>query len=594
MDYKNLFLVALLGLLSGSVFGQEQGSQSCESLFSAASIKTISQSKSPRTRITDTELLEHLSIKIDEVPEFSYIRSLAEDLGIRVWLFGGTASSFLHYVKWDLATSEGLIDFQKDRFNYDFTNIFRSTQDIDVVVDASPQVASEFQRVIVRRFPHFLGYKENHWEVRTLRQRIGSPGFFGYKEALLDDADFFNQNTDSNSIGMVEITRSNGEPIVRDLRNWDKKKSLFLHDALRNQISFLRSDRHFETSRAKNNENPEILSVLRILVKAFQYDLKIPQSDFEQIRFISEQFDPSRIRNGTASRRIEDTARKLIMHAVDIERAMNVLDELGLRQKLISMSHPEYRESAGWWLMREPLRSKPVGAQGIGKTARELGIEIVAHETHSFSAMESITRSHLGEPNVFISRSFVPDESASFGNGFYTVVGRVSFRGTGITIRFEVNPAAREGEDFLIVGPMVIFINKKALRVIPESLSYGWDEILQLGEMNEHLQVHYSDTGLLEKQRRRFTTARIMNDLHELLISQDSQDFERLLRILKVLQSPKISQLVSDEVRRVVIQNFYLEILSMADSKEPQDLDRFLRMKDTMKVALEALQLIQS
>lgn len=154
-------------------------------------------------------------------------------MGIRVWLFGGTAASFLHYAKWDLASQRGLLQLQRNRFDYEFSHIFRSSQDIDLVVDARPEVASQFQNLITEKFPHFLGNKISKWEVRTLRHPIGSPGTPGYKEALLNDEDFEFQTTDSNSIGMIEITHSTQEPIIRDLKNWDEEKSIFLEDALK-------------------------------------------------------------------------------------------------------------------------------------------------------------------------------------------------------------------------------------------------------------------------------------------------------------------------------------------------------------------------
>jgi len=76
---------------------------------------------------------------------------------------------------------------------------------------------------------------------------------------------------------MIEVTESSGEPLIRDLKNWGQPSSIFLQDALQNRIRFLRSNRHFETSWAKAGENLEILSVLRLLVKAFQYNLNTIQ-----------------------------------------------------------------------------------------------------------------------------------------------------------------------------------------------------------------------------------------------------------------------------------------------------------------------------
>ncbi len=446
----------------------------CESIFSGsvsssrATLRARSLELAEKTAsgVSAKDLSRDASLKIEKIPEFEFIREQAEKQGLRVWLFGGTASSYLHYVKWNIQREKGLLNLQADRFDFDYTNIFRSTQDLDIVIDASESKAREFQDLIAEKFPHFLGAKAK-WEVRTLKTRMGSPGSPGFKEALLGDQDFSNQNTDSNSLGMVEITRSK-EPTIRDLKTWNEPNSQFLSDTLNNEISFFRSDKHFSTARASSGQNPEILSVIRLLAKAFQYELKFSEQDYKELKKVVDEFNPSKINNSEALRRIQDTAKKLVMHATNIEYSINKLDKLGLRKKLISMGDINQLDSASWWLNKEPLRSFPVG-QGKGKTAAEIAKEqkqsqlVVAHETNNFLAYESITRSPSGEPNVLISRQNASGEVAAYGDGFYTQIGKLGARGTGLTIRFTVDPNAREGSDFTRSGNYLVFKNKKAL-----------------------------------------------------------------------------------------------------------------------------------
>ena len=136
------------------------------------------------------------------------------------------------------------------------------------------------------------------------------------------------------------------------------------------------------------------------------------------------------------------------MNAIDIEQAVNLIDEVGLREKLISISDRTKEDSMAWWLSKEPLRTKQVGA-GAGSRAIEIlphnkeGEIIVAHETNSFSAFESITKSHKGYANVLISRQKNIGETAIYGDGHYVRLGRVGARGTGLTIRYLLNPNAR-------------------------------------------------------------------------------------------------------------------------------------------------------
>ncbi len=529
-------------------------------------------------KITANELSEQAAHRLSTIPEFEFIRKEAEKRGLRVWLFGGTASSYLHYVKWNLAREKSLNNLQADRFDFDYTNIFRSTQDLDIVVDGAPEQAFAFQNIISGKYPNFLGAKAAKWEVRSLRARMGRPGERGYKEALLDDEDFSHQNSDSNSLGMVEVTRSQ-EPVVRDLRHWDSIDSPFLHDVLNDQISFFRSAKHFETSRAKQGENPEILGLIRFLVKAFQYELNFTTDEkkLKELKSIAEEFNPQQLRNSVARYRMEETLKKLIMHSTNIEYAMNTLDELGLRRKFIDMGDKNMEGSASWWLNKEPLRSKPVG-RSSGPTAEQLGLTVVSHATKSFLAYESIVRAHSGKPNVLISRWGFEGEKALRGDGFYTRIGKngAEERETGLTIRFTVDPKARagaasQGADFTVDEDYVIFHNKNALVVIPESLNFSLDDLLKMAESDKAFEVDKSDLALLEALKRKLNAAKISEELEALLNSKSEKDHEHLIELLITFQNSVVQELISSKTLSTVAENIYDKVKAFSNSKQESE-----------------------
>jgi len=442
------------------------------------------------------------------VAEFAFVRKEAQKLGLRAWLFGGTAAGFAHYVNWDLKRKSGDPRYQADRFDYDFTNIYRSTQDLDIVVDGPPEKARQLKAIISSRFPHFLGSKEDKWEIRLLRQASGEG--FGEKDALLDNPDYLNQHTDSNSTGMVELTDPPaGEPVTRDLRDWKSKRPIFFEDVRLGKLHYYFSDKHHQTKRFKGGFNPPIFSAIRYLTKAFQYDLEITPEDMKKIREIAEDFHP--IKNGLSpevQRWIEKNAKKLIQNAVNIEYAVKTLDQLGLRRKLAKVNNdPDTYDSLAWWMDKQPLETFPLG-QGpgkgaVGRTARELGIKIVAHETRTFLSYESITRAHTGDPNVLISReNHGRGEAAVYGDGFYTRIGKIGAAGTGLTIRFQLHPDAREGRDFTLHGDFVLVKNKAALKVIQESLNLTplqYFQFIDSGNSFDH-----SDRGIFEKLKRSY------------------------------------------------------------------------------------------
>ncbi len=454
--------------------------------------------------------LEHgIADRLKRVEEFRFIEQEAANLGVRAWLFGGTAAGYAHYVKWDLQREKGDPRFQPDRFDYDYTNIYRSTQDLDIVIDGNARQAQALQRALTEKYPHLQGSK-TAWEVRLLTQDMED------KQAILNNPDFMNQHTDSNSTGMIEITAPKpGERVVRDVRDWNSKEPYFLKDVYDGALHYYFSPNHGTTKFAREGKNPPILSAIRYLTKAFQYELTLKPDDLAKIKQVINEFDPKRdTQNSYVAYWIEKNGKKLIQNAVSIEYARDTLERLGLRKKLAEIKgDANTTDSLAWWMNKEPLRSKKIG-EGTGKTAQELGLDIVAHETNNFLAYESITRAHTGDPNVLISRNGAADERAVFGDGFYvapggTGMGRSTHGPSGITIRFHLDPNARENTDFIsVVFPgmtkvnQLVIKNKAALRVIPESLNIGPVQYFQMLAASG-LGLNHNDQGILEKLKRR-------------------------------------------------------------------------------------------
>lgn len=490
------------------------------------------------------ELANQITQRRARVPEFQFIANLAKQRGLRAWLFGGTAASYCHYVKWDLLREYGDRRFQPERFDYDYTNIYRSTQDLDIVIDGSDEQARNFESELKAQFPYFSGENSTPWEVRSLKESSQDKG------GILDDFGFMNQNTDSNSTGMVELTDPpRGEAVIRDLRDWkNQKKPQFLEDLSRGTLTYYESPRHLETPRAQAGKNPPIFGVIRALTKAFQFDLKINPSDFQIFKQTINSFDPLiDLKDPYAANWIEKNGKKLFQNAVNLEYAWNTLESLGLRRKLINIRfNPKTAESLSWWLNKEPLRSQPIG-QGEGQTAESLGLKNVAHETSHFLAYESITRSHSGTPNVFVSRINVASETAMYGEGFYTAVGKQGAAHTGITVRFEVDPRAREGSDFIRgynetmkpdrvhEGDFIIWKNKNALRVIPESIHLTPLEYFQ--QLEKGTQFQRKDRAILWKFRRK---------LQQKIVSGQIS-FEESERIRKIVETHLLNDRISHQ-----------------------------------------------
>jgi hypothetical protein len=490
------------------------------SLAVAAPSKSATDAQAVKT-LTLSELEHGVADRLKRVDEFRFIEQEAAKLGVHAWLFGGTAAGYAHYVKWDMQRERGDKRFQPDRFDYDYSNIYRSTQDLDIVIDGDAEQAQKLQNALQAKYPHLQGSK-TAWEVRLLTQDMGD------KQAILNNPDFMNQHTDSNSTGLIEITKpKEGESVVRDVMDWNSKEPYFLKDVQDGMLHYYFSPSHGSTKFAKDGRNPPILSAIRYLTKAFQYELEIRPEDLARLRKVIEEFDPKLdTQNAYVSNWIEKNGKKLIQNAVNIEYAKNTLNQLGLREKLQAIKgNVRTADSLAWWMNKEPLRSHPVG-QGSGKTAKELGLDIVAHETNNFLAYESITRAHTGDPNVFISRKDAVGEAAAQGDGFYTKTGKEGARGTGLTIRFHLDPNARAEKDFQYLPEFnfVIIKNKAAVKVIPESLNVGMVEYFQ-ALAGDGIEFDHSDFGIFEKLKRR-----IDNKRHAPLSDQQAIEIHNIVR----------------------------------------------------------------
>ena len=62
--------------------------------------------------LTQKNLKNEIANRLMKVPEFLFIKEKAEALGIKAYLFGGTAAAYAHYVYWDLLREKGDTSFQ--------------------------------------------------------------------------------------------------------------------------------------------------------------------------------------------------------------------------------------------------------------------------------------------------------------------------------------------------------------------------------------------------------------------------------------------------------------------------------------------------
>jgi len=527
--------------------------------------------------------------RIDRVEEFRIIKEKAEELGIRIWLFGGTAAGYAHYVRDDLEREAGDDSYQADRFGYDYVDIFRSTQDADMVVDGDPAKVAELEKLLRERISHFQGSKGTKWELRFLNEPKGTKGEPGYKAPLLDDFDMLNQHTDSHSTGLIEITDPpKGEEVIRDIRDWSAESALetqFFQDLVNRDLHFYFAPNHKETSFYQAGNNPEIISACRFLTKAFQYGLAISGEDRGRIQKIIADFDPVRdLKTDYVKGRLDEVGKRMVMHAVDMEYAIDTLDELGLRKKLRGLETTNKDQKMGvqdlnWWMSKEPLRGFEVG-MGRGKTiaqiSQERGIPIeefvVSHETNSFLSWESLTRSTSGKPNVLISRSGGGKfgENSIVGDGHYTKIGLRGARGTGLTIRYVPDSNARKGSDFILSENEIVWTNRNAIQTVFEDLEFDLRSyFLFLMDGNK---IDSSNKAVLMKLKRKLY--REFGKISDKALQKSilSDVFEKASE-MESIPEVFLDEVLSEELG-VFDEEFLLDILLKVHCKTPTEIEK--------------------
>ena len=544
-------------------------------------------------QIAQEDFQRHLQETADKVEEFKFLAKTAQKHGLKLWLFGGSASSLAHYVKENMLLEEGSDEYYSESFaetsdgKRDFTDIFRPTQDIDLVVDGEMASVADFEREVLQHLPDIKGNKQT-WEVRTLRED------YGEKLALLNNPNFFNQHTDSHSVGMISLSEVDEDKVVRDLLDWEAENPRFLQDVLANKLHYYYSDHHSETLRFQQGKNPPIISVVRYFIKLFQHELEMSSEDLKKLQKIIADFNPQEVGDSYTERWLQHNAPKLFLHSRNVEYSWDMLEKIGLRAKLLQVGDINKAKSPAWWANKGPLRSFELGG-GKGKTAQELGIKTVAHDTSDFFLWTVITRSRKGEANVFESRADAVGENAFHGRGFYTM--KNSKRGlyrNGFSISFHMHPKAREGVDFKVAGDMILVLNRNAIRVIPESLDVGGlldylhlakegngENLALLEKVRRRLDFKYTQKAELAKTQQEITQAL------KFLKEEDDLDLWRGWFALKLsTKYPKAIEEMMNTTNLQVLQYFAKKILPQRHWGHPKLIDKTIataiKLKDPL------------
>ncbi len=433
------------------------------------------------------ELKEAIIARKERVAVFNEIQRLADENHLRVFLFGGSAASFAYYVNTDLKREAGDAEILNSRFQYYWDQIYRTSQDLDLAIQRKDGIETEGD---IKNFLNLVQQKFQNLRIDVLGINTTSNIENKFRPSILGaESEFLKQNTDSVSTGLIELTHEN---LIQDLRLSEDGAPLFLKDLSEGRLQFFRSPLHKESKRYLAEMNPEILSVIRFLTNLLRYDLEPDVSFEKEVRQILKD-SPEYLNQKYVLNWIGRNAPKIFSQAANLERAYNLVSHYHVGAYLQKISEGYKLNTVLWWLKRKPLPSgrtlKPLllnaSVRDKEKKAKELGLDIVTHETTSFTSYEQIVSSPRGIPNFLLSDPV--NGKAAFGQAVYMTPGHYgrSRDDKGlIQIRMKISPDAVAGQDFNIVErageKMILVYNRDILRLIDRDLDTHLTSIFNL------------------------------------------------------------------------------------------------------------------
>ncbi len=323
-----------------------------------------------------------------------------------------------------------------------------------------------------------------------------------YPNAKIKNFNTYLQNTDSQSLGQVEITGTSH--VISGLPHYaEPNRKSFVEEIISNRISYLLGNEN-TSELSKKDRSAEILSVLYFLASALKHEQNIDSQSISKISEIISQFDPHQQMSYWVSEKIIELSYRLLVESGNIEFTLGLLESLQLKDKLKQVNSnsrflPELREL----LSLEPLRSSNTNDSRRSesdlqnrqlnpnlKTAKDYRISYVSSDSSNFTRYQLVLNSLYGVPNILISGST---------NGGSRVIGFETFNGKNyggqryqFKTVFKVDLNAQEGVDFVFEGPKIVWLNKSRLELSPEDLKLDLEDVVKAVKNNKFIDLNSS------------------------------------------------------------------------------------------------------
>jgi hypothetical protein len=292
------------------------------------------------------------------VQEFRGIRDQAKTAGVRVWLLGRTAAAYAYYVMWSLQKEQRDPHFKDRYFDFIYSDIFSANHRFELVVQGDGAAFHKFQDTLHLTFKYLDAdsvvpnnaviivrpLAEVEKEFAETGKRFDP--FAGSLIELSGGRDVRDLGDEANAgkvpTFLLEVTGG------RTIRSTAKSMAVAHADVAKLDLAPAKSVEKLPF------EDEPIVRTVRYLVSIFKANLKISKERLAELKTEISAVDPEAVRKNEGVRDwLLKNGPELRTDAVDQAYSQEVLAEIGLSRKLISISNSTEFGSLGWWLSDE-------------------------------------------------------------------------------------------------------------------------------------------------------------------------------------------------------------------------------------------------
>lgn len=334
-----------------------------------------------QAEVTSATIEQGITANLNRILVLSEIKKYAERQGFRVWLTSESALALASYTKWHQLTLQGVYPWSARRYQYDFFEIFRTTDQMFLVTDGNNNQVVQLESYLERNY-HGLFSSTHPWNIRA-------------------------QNAKPN-------VTSSAENILVELTGSQQINGQASTDIAQDTSHFVQIERLETLPQAQ-----PLKLLVQYLYITFKFGLRIPPTDLTRITAFIARLDTNQIKTSPELITIEEAFIQVIQNALNAPELFEFFQSSGLKEKILKFSRePLMAETFPghlrfWFEKSFVVKSFPLGTlnnSGVTPDPAHIIPPLFSHDVRgssrdSYKIFESITANPSGQPNLLTTTS---------------------------------------------------------------------------------------------------------------------------------------------------------------------------------------------